>query len=291
MRAVTRPRPTGPHSSPSPVGICHFPVPDKARATPSLFERRIGLRRCLSDEPLHSGDKPVAVHAVWSKPASTPNDSLVLPKVSPDQVDLVGNDSGGGIAQIFAALNPERVRTLTLTNCDTHDNWPPEAFKPLSEMFALRWSDICFQTMQVFITKSIVRNHIGPCKTPASRKPVPLHSTVLAMLQEWRSQSFYRNEDDFSFPSIRLNGAQPLFPDMVLNKIIRPALLRAGVTEKKIGWHSFRHSLRPTCVLWEWTSGWRRSCCATQIAASRWTFIPTQSRQISEWLAANSSTC
>src|SRR5262249_21656828 len=29
-----------------------------------------------------------------------------------------------------AALYPERVRTLTLTDCDTHDNWPPEAFKP-----------------------------------------------------------------------------------------------------------------------------------------------------------------
>jgi pimeloyl-ACP methyl ester carboxylesterase len=46
----------------------------------------------------------------------------VLDALKIDQVDLVGNDSGGGIAQIFAALNPERVRTLTLTNCDTHDN-------------------------------------------------------------------------------------------------------------------------------------------------------------------------
>ena len=53
-----------------------------------------------------------------------------------DQVDLVGNDSGGGIAQIFAALYPERVRSLTLTDCDTHDNWPPEAFKPFLAMAA-----------------------------------------------------------------------------------------------------------------------------------------------------------
>ena len=29
-------------------------------------------------------------------------------------MDLVGNYSGGGIAQIFAALYPERVRSLTL---------------------------------------------------------------------------------------------------------------------------------------------------------------------------------
>jgi pimeloyl-ACP methyl ester carboxylesterase len=50
-----------------------------------------------------------------------------------DQVDLVANDSGGAIAQIFAANNPERVRTLTLTNCDVHDNWPPDAIGPQIE--------------------------------------------------------------------------------------------------------------------------------------------------------------
>jgi pimeloyl-ACP methyl ester carboxylesterase len=51
-----------------------------------------------------------------------------------DQVDLVGNDTGGGICQIFAAVFPERVRSITLTNCDTHDNWPPEAFKPFVQL-------------------------------------------------------------------------------------------------------------------------------------------------------------
>jgi pimeloyl-ACP methyl ester carboxylesterase len=43
------------------------------------------------------------------------------------EVDLLGNDSGGGAAQVFAARNPERVRTLTLTNCevDDHDDGNP----------------------------------------------------------------------------------------------------------------------------------------------------------------------
>jgi len=45
-------------------------------------------------------------------------------------VDLVANDSGGGVAQIFAARFPQRLRTLTLTNCGTHDNWPPPGFQP-----------------------------------------------------------------------------------------------------------------------------------------------------------------
>src|SRR6267154_2413401 len=33
----------------------------------------------------------------------------------------------------------------------------------------------------------------------------------------------------------------PFWPDALLQKIIRPAALRAGIT-KKIGWHTFRHT-------------------------------------------------
>ena len=40
------------------------------------------------------------------------------------QVDVVGNDTGGGVSQIFLSLFPERVRSLTLTNCEVHDLWP-----------------------------------------------------------------------------------------------------------------------------------------------------------------------
>jgi pimeloyl-ACP methyl ester carboxylesterase len=46
-----------------------------------------------------------------------------------DRVDLVGNDSGTAIAQIFAANNPKRLRTLTLTDGDTYNYSPPTAFK------------------------------------------------------------------------------------------------------------------------------------------------------------------
>ena len=51
-----------------------------------------------------------------------------------DEVDLVANDTGGAVAQIFAARHPERLRTFTLTNCETHDNVPPEAFKPTVDL-------------------------------------------------------------------------------------------------------------------------------------------------------------
>ena len=92
------------------------------------------LRRCIAADLLAHGDTEIAPDQDVSVTANAKMLKEMLDVLKIDQVDLVGNDSGGGIAQIFAALNPQRVRTLTLTNCDTHDNWPPEAFKPFVDM-------------------------------------------------------------------------------------------------------------------------------------------------------------
>jgi len=94
------------------------------------------IRRCISIDLLAHGDTEIALDQDVSVTANAKMLREALDALQIDQVDVVGNDSGGGIAQIFAALNPERVRSLTLTNCDTHDNWPPEAFKPFVEMVA-----------------------------------------------------------------------------------------------------------------------------------------------------------
>src|SRR5246500_1459995 len=92
------------------------------------------LRRCIAVDLLAHGDTETAPDQDVSVTANAQMLKEVLDVLQIDQVDLVGNDSGGGIAQIFAAINPQRVRTLTLTNGDTHDNGPPEAFKPFVEM-------------------------------------------------------------------------------------------------------------------------------------------------------------
>src|ERR1700723_1884145 len=92
------------------------------------------MRRCIAVDLVAHGDTEIAPYQDVSVTANAKMLREFLDVLKIDQVDLVGNDSGGGIAQIFAALYPERVRTLTLTNCDTHDNWPPEAFKPFVEM-------------------------------------------------------------------------------------------------------------------------------------------------------------
>lgn len=94
------------------------------------------IRRCIAVDLLAHGDTEIAPDQDVSVAANARMLREFLDALKIDQVDLVGNDSGGGIAQIFAALNPERVRSLTLTDCDTHDNWPPEAFKPFLAMAA-----------------------------------------------------------------------------------------------------------------------------------------------------------
>lgn len=94
------------------------------------------LRRCIAVDLLAHGDTEIAPDQDVSVTANARMLGEFLDALGIDQVDLVGNDSGGGICQIFAALNPARVRSVTLTDCDTHDNWPPEAFKPFLEMAA-----------------------------------------------------------------------------------------------------------------------------------------------------------
>ena len=94
------------------------------------------IRRCIAPDLLAHGGTEVAPGGDVSVTANARMLLEFLDALDIDQVDLVGNDSGGGIAQIFAANYPERVRSFTLTDCDAHDNWPPEAFKPFLAMAA-----------------------------------------------------------------------------------------------------------------------------------------------------------
>jgi integrase len=112
-----------------------------------------------------------------------------------------------------------------------------------SEMIALTWTDVNTLTLEVNVLRSCVRNRFGDTKTECSRRPVPLHPLVLAALLDWKEESLYKKDADFLFPSIRLNGEKPLSPDSLLKRSIRPALQRAGIVGKQIGWHNFRHSL------------------------------------------------
>lgn len=92
------------------------------------------IRRTIVPDLLAHGNTEIDSHQDVSVTANAKMLAEFLDALGIDKVDIVGNDSGGGISQIFCALYPERVRSLTLTNCDTHDNWPPVAFQPFVAM-------------------------------------------------------------------------------------------------------------------------------------------------------------
>jgi pimeloyl-ACP methyl ester carboxylesterase len=94
------------------------------------------VRRCIAPDLLAHGHTEIDAGQDVSVTANAHMLAQFLDALGIDQVDLVGNDSGGGICQIFAALYPSRLRSLVLSNCDAHDNWPPDAFKPFVEMVA-----------------------------------------------------------------------------------------------------------------------------------------------------------
>jgi len=87
-------------------------------------------RRCLAPDILCHGHTEERPDADVSFAGQAEMLVQFMDALGVDQADVVANDSGGGIAQIFAARHPERIRTLTLTNCDVHDGWPPPAFLP-----------------------------------------------------------------------------------------------------------------------------------------------------------------
>ena len=91
-------------------------------------------RRCIAVDLLAHGYTEAADGQDVSVTANAHMLAQFLDALGIDQVDLVGNDSGGGICQIFAASYPQRLRSLTLSNCDAHDNWPPEAFQGFVSM-------------------------------------------------------------------------------------------------------------------------------------------------------------
>ena len=92
-----------------------------------------GTRRCIALDLMGLGYTEIGPAHDVSFTAQARMLAEFLDALGIEQADVVANDSGGAIAQIFAAGHPQRLRSLTLTNCDVHDNWPPPAIAPQIE--------------------------------------------------------------------------------------------------------------------------------------------------------------
>jgi pimeloyl-ACP methyl ester carboxylesterase len=103
-----------------------------------LWDRLIGhladVRRCVAIDILAHGATGAGTDQDLSFDAQAAMLAAFCKAMKFDSVDVVANDSGGGIAQIFAARHPELIRSLALTDCDAHDNWPPKQAEPLHRL-------------------------------------------------------------------------------------------------------------------------------------------------------------
>ena len=86
--------------------------------------------RCIwPDWPLGSHRTPMDPAADLSPRGVAHLIADALEALDLHDVTLVGNDTGGAIAQLLVTERPERVGRLVLTNCDAFDNFLPPLFR------------------------------------------------------------------------------------------------------------------------------------------------------------------
>src|SRR6516225_4594983 len=95
-----------------------------------VIEQLDRQRRCVAvDLPLH-GQTPTAADQDFSLPGLARFVADCCDALELTDIDLVANDTGGAVSQVFAAGHDGRLHTLTLTNCEAHDNMPPRLLLP-----------------------------------------------------------------------------------------------------------------------------------------------------------------
>jgi len=130
------------------AGTIHYHVTGPARGRPVVFVHgysmasslwgpvttRLGARglRCFAPTwPLGAHPEPLRPDADRTLPGIAAMVDAFLAALDLDDVVLVGNDTGGLVAQLVAVTHPDRLGALVLTSCDAFEHFPPPVLKPL----------------------------------------------------------------------------------------------------------------------------------------------------------------
>ncbi len=120
-----------------PVVFVHGFLVD-GRLWDGVVDRLSGRCRCLApDWPIGAQQVAMNPDADLSPPGIARLIADFLDRLELEDVTIVGNDSGGAISQILVANHPQRIGRLALTNCDTHENFPPGIFKAMPPLAKL----------------------------------------------------------------------------------------------------------------------------------------------------------
>ncbi|AKN15625.1 putative oxidoreductase [Mycobacterium haemophilum DSM 44634] len=122
-----------------------------------VSERLAGLGlRCIAPAwPLGAHPEPLRLAADRTITGVAGIVADVLAALGLQDVVLVGNDTGGVVAQLVAVHHPERLGALVLTSCDAFEHFPPPILKPV--ILAAK-------------SKTLFRTAIQALRAPAARR-------------------------------------------------------------------------------------------------------------------------
>jgi pimeloyl-ACP methyl ester carboxylesterase len=161
-----------------PVVFVHGFLVD-SRLWDGVVDRLADRYRCIApDWPLGAQKQAMDPAADLSPPGIARSIADFLTALDLRDVTLVGNDSGGAMSQIVAANHPERIGRLVLTNCDTHENFPPGIFKAMPPLAKLPGG------MQVLSAPFRIEAIARRAFAPFARKQIPP-----ALIADWMASA------------------------------------------------------------------------------------------------------
>jgi pimeloyl-ACP methyl ester carboxylesterase len=120
-----------------PIVFVHGYLVD-GRLWDGVVDRLRDRYRCIApDWPIGSQRIAMKPNADLSPPGIAATIHSFLEALELEDVTIVGNDSGGAMSQVLVTQQPQRIGRLVLTNCDTHENFPPGMFKTVMPLAKL----------------------------------------------------------------------------------------------------------------------------------------------------------
>jgi pimeloyl-ACP methyl ester carboxylesterase len=120
-----------------PIVFVHGYLVD-GRLWDGVVDRLSDRYRCIApDWPIGSQQIAMKPDADLSPPGVAATIASFLEALELEDVTIVGNDSGGAMSQVLVTRHPQRIGRLVLTNCDTHENFPPGIFKTMPPLAKL----------------------------------------------------------------------------------------------------------------------------------------------------------
>lgn len=121
------------HGDSGPVVVCSHPALTDSRFWDPVVAAMAGVPAVLvtPDMPLGAQRRPVPDRDALTLESLADALVAVGRAVTDGPLVLIGNDTGGAVAQIATARHPDVVRGLLLCPCEVFEHCPPRPFRPI----------------------------------------------------------------------------------------------------------------------------------------------------------------